>query len=360
MNAAAPSNAPSEQTPRHDEPSPFIPMRVAATGICCSVGNTTASASAAIRARMNYFRSGPFRDKANEPINVAMLYQVPLWGQQRLQHMYRAAMTECLGSLPGLESAEHLPPIALIGSEHHRGIRFQRSTYDLLASNQPEEGYDSRTIFGYLGKAGIAQALLSANAIFAGENPPEYVVVVGVDSFLDAASIQHFLAQNRILCPTTPDGFVPGEAAAAIALTPRPSPDPALWIEGVGMAHEAATPLNQDIPLRAIGLTRALRNAIHSADWNADDISFHASAISGEAWHFMEATLAMNRIMTREQSHFPHRIVAQSVGEIGAAFGPLMLAWIGTEMKPHRLGNQGLLHFSNDNGARTAVAVRHR
>jgi len=343
-----------------DEPQHFTPLRVASTGICCSVGNYTAAASSAIRANMDHFRPGDFMDKTDQPINLAMLYEVPVWGHARLQHMYRLAMTECLAGLALLDE-QPFPPIILIGAERERGERFHRDMVYLLTSNRPEEDYDPRTVLGCLGKAGIADALIGASQMFAGESPPEYVIIVGVDSFLDGASISHFLGQDRILCSTNPDGFIPGEAAAAIALTRQPSDKPALWIEGVGIAHEAASPLDTSIPLRAIGLTQALRAAIQSAGRSAEDFLFHASAISGEQWHFKEAALAMDRTMTRKMADFPHRIVAQSVGEIGAAFGPLMLSWIGDEMKPHdySLGSCGLLHFANDNGQRAALAVHY-
>lgn len=195
--------------------------------------------------------------------------------------------------------------------------------------------------------------------MFAGKAPPEYVIIAGVDSFLDAASIEHFLAQERIRCSINPDGFIPGEAGAAIALTPRQSNEHAIWIEGVGTAHERASPSNDDTPLRATGLTDALRNAIQSANWSTDDLLFQASAIGGEQWYFKEAALAMDRAMTRKVAHFPHRVVAQSVGEIGAAFGPLILSWIGTEMAPDDLGTRGLLHLANDNGQRAALAIHH-
>lgn len=345
-------------TTHTDDRQRFVPLRVASTGVCCSVGNNTASASAAIRGRLNHFRQGGFVDTAGEPINVAMLHDVPTWGQSRLQHMYRSAMTECLAGLS--LSSDQLPPIILIGAERERGTRFHRGIVDLLVSNRPEEDYDPRTILGCLGKAGIADALLGASNMFAGEAPPEYVIIVGVDSLLDAASIEHFLGQERIRCSTNPDGFIPGEAAAAVALTPRQSHEHALWIEGIGTAYEPASPFDEDTPLRATGLTNALRNAIRSANWSADDFLFHASAIGGEQWYFKEAALAMDRVMTRKVAHFPHRIVAQSVGEIGAGFGPLILSWIGAEMAPDGLGLRGLLHFANDNGRRAALAVHYR
>jgi len=338
----------------------FTPLRVTSTGICCAVGNYSAAVSAAIRGRLNLFQPSDFRDETGSPIKLSMLHEVSVWGQARLQHMYRLAMTECLAGL-ALSDDQPLPPIILIGAERERGVRFHRDMVYLLSSNRPEEDYDPHTALGCLGKAGIAEALIGANQIFAGESPPEYVIIVGVDSFLDGASITHFLEQERLLCASNPDGFIPGEAAAAIALTPQPSDKPTLWVEGIGTAHEPASPLNNEIPLRGIGLTQALRTAIQSSGRSAEDFLFHASAISGEQWYFKEAGLAMDRVMTEKMAKFPHRTVAQSVGEIGAAFGPLMLSWIGDEMKPQddNLGPRGLLHFANDNGQRAALAVHY-
>jgi len=98
---------------------------------------------------------------------------------------------------------------------------------------------------------------------------------------------------------------------------------------------------------------------MHSADCLAEDFGFHASAASGEEWFFTEAALAIDRVLTQKVAEFPLRTVAQSVGEIGAAFGPLMLAWIGDEMTEYDLGTRGLLHCANDNGLRGALAVHY-
>jgi len=45
--------------------------------------------------------------------------------------------------------------------------------------------------------------------------------------------------------------------------------------------------------------------------------------------------------------------------QFGAAFGPLMLTWIGDEMTEYDLGTRGLLHCANDNGLRAALVVQH-
>lgn len=339
-----------------------IPLRVVASGICCAVGFTAAASIAAIRARLNHFRETDFVDEAGEPINAAMLYEVPVWGEQRLQHMYRAVMGECLSALPeDSEEDTPLPPIILIGAERTRGVRFTQGIKWLLQTNRPSGGYDMRTRGIRRGKAGIADALKTAREIFLMPDAPEYVIIAGVDSFLDAATIEHFVQAQRIRCSTNPDGFIPGEAGAAIVLSTNAGEEASLWIEGVGQAHEQAMPDGGAPPLRAHGLTQALRHAIEDAGAQVTDYTFHASGVSGEQWHFKEASLAMDRVMTQKRAKFPHRLVCQSVGEVGAACGPLALAWIASEMGPDDiLGHRGLLHFANENGQRAALAVHYR
>jgi 3-oxoacyl-[acyl-carrier-protein] synthase-1 len=340
-------------------PEAMPPLRVAASGICCAVGYNAPASIAAIRARLNHFRETDFVDDAGEPLRAAMLYGVPVWGQRRLQHMYRAAIAECLAALPH-DPARPFPPVILIGAEHDRGERFVLGMDELLRNNCPEGGYAPDTYRMCLGKAGIADALRMAGEIFSKPGASEYIVIVGIDSFLDAATIDRFLQAQRIRCSTNLDGFIPGEAGAAIALSRRPGKEPSLWIEGLGQSHEPATP-EGGIPLLAHGLTQALRQAIENAGAQASDYLFHASGVSGEQWYFKEASLAMDRVMTHKAASFPHRLVCQSVGEIGAACGPLALGWIAREMMPDDvLGHRGLLHFANDNGQRAALALHYR
>ena len=50
---------------------------------------------------------------------------------------------------------------------------------------------------------------------------------------------------------------------------------------------------------------------------------------------------------------------ADCVGEVGAATGPLMLAWLHHLLKqPDRLGDCGVIHLANDEGLRSAVVVQ--
>jgi 3-oxoacyl-[acyl-carrier-protein] synthase-1 len=337
------------------------PLRVASGGICCAVGFTASAAIAAIRAGFDHFRKGGFLDDAGKPIIVSSLYEVPVTGRERLQYMFRAAMVDCLSGLP--QSAKHMAyPIILLGAEAVRGEQFGRDIDSLLQTIRPDDGHHPRTCRVGQGKAGIGEALLAADAIFAQHDAPEYVIIVGADSLLDAATVERLNKARRILTSTNPDGFIPGEAAAAIALTPKASAQPSLWIEGLGQGHEPSSP-EGDIPLaQAQGLTEALRQAIKSASAaiTVTDYSFQASGVSGEQWYAREAALATDRAIAEELDSFHHCLVSQAVGEVGIACGPLVLAWVGSQMSPEDLGPKGLLHFSNDSGQRTALAVQYR
>jgi len=343
-------------------PSPAVaatlPLRIAAQGVCCAVGNSAPAAVAAMRAQLSHFSPSPYLDDASQSIPGALLYQVPLEGRERLRHMYRMATEECLASLP-LDPDAQLPPIILLGGE--RGDSAAKRLDWLLRTCQPEDGYDKRTCRMAAGKAGLGAALRQAREILAAPDAPEYVLVVAVDSLLESKAIAPFIAKHRILCTTNSDGFIPGEAGAAIALTAKPSGQPALWIEGIGLGHEPASPESNDPPLIAQGLTEALRAAIAEAGAPSGEYSFQAPAFSGEQWYFKETSLAIGRVITDNAGVFDTKPICISVGEVGAACGPLGLAWVGHEMSLGLLGTRGLLHLSNHHGGeRAALALHYR
>ncbi|WP_252515894.1 hypothetical protein [Escherichia coli] len=54
-------------------------------------------------------------------------------------------------------------------------------------------------------------------------------------------------------------------------------------------------------------------------------------------------------------------IIGADTGEVGAASGPLMLAYLASVMsRTDGPGKKGLLHLSADNGQRAAAIVRER
>jgi len=332
------------------------PVRIASRGICCSVGFYAAAAIAAIRANVNNFCETSFIDYQGEPIRGAMLYQTNIWGEQRLQYMFDTALEECLYGL-GAAGEEPLP-ILVLGPEQIRGSGY-RDWAERCRNTLARGGHPQSRLFS-LGKAGIGTLVREAQKIFSMPKPPDYVIALGLDSYFEPAAIQQFLADDRLYCSANSDGFIPGEAACAVALTPLQGDDKALWIDGIGEASEKAGIMN-DEPLLAQGLTKAIRGAIEEAGYKVSGCAFHASGVNGEQWYFKEAALALTRVLEERVESFPHYLVCQATGETGAACGPLTLAWMAEVMgRRDGPGTQGILHFSNDDALRCALAVQYR
>ncbi|QBE66540.1 hypothetical protein [Pseudoduganella lutea] len=343
----------------------WAPLRIAARAMCCAVGHNAAAASAAINARVNHFRETDFMEGGSRIVGAA-LYRVDAWGAERLGLMLRAAIAEIITSQPGMDTGK--VALLVLGAEAERpGMDSERVAAivgELLAELR-EEGGEFHVHSGYRadGKGGVGKALVQAASLLAGADGPEQVLLVAVDSLLDAGAIESFLEQERIATTNNPDGFIPAEGAAAILLERASSaqPTPALWIESVAVTQEAWR-LDSDLPLRATALTQAIRNATEAAHCQLASLDFHASGMTGESWYAKEVSMALARCMEHKKEAFPHLMVARNVGETGAASPVLTLAWLASLMAHPFFspGKSALLHFAGDDGGRTAMVVRLR
>lgn len=357
---------------RHEDAPPpprWAPLRIVARGMCCAVGHHAPAASAAINARLNHFRETEFVAQGGIPIVGGALFEVGAWGAERLAHMLRLVVDEAMGG-PGAPDPSHIALI-VVGAEAGRPGRssdcLAEALAELLAQGRSADtAFHAASRFCAYGKGGIARALMEGAALMADQHGPQYILLAGADSLLDAGAIEHYLGEERIATKDNADGFIPAEGAAAVLLSRDASDAPATWIEAVASAEEPWR-VDSDLPARALGLTQAVRNAARAAATEVAALDFHASGMSGEAWYAREVNLALSRCMERKKTEFPHLIVTRSVGETGAAAPLLSLAWLASLMGPGAgspgaasPGTAGLLHFAGDDGQRSALVVRHR
>ena len=180
------------------------------------------------------------------------------------------------------------------------------------------------------GRTGIGPLLRNAQAQ-AATHP--FQIVIGAESFLQQAIIDHYIDQGRLLCAANSSGFIPGEAAAGLILGRSDLvTTPALHIIGIGEGHEPATP--GDLPA-VTGLTTAMRSALKTAKTEMYDIGAFLSDLNGEHRKFKElavATIRIDRLPPDEKSRRPqgfieHWNVVETIGEVGAALIPAAMGW---------------------------------
>lgn len=347
-----------------DSAQTWFPLRVVSRGMCCAVGHHATAATAAINARMNHFRETEFVARGGIPIVGGALFDVGAWGAERLDHMLRLVVAEAMAGNDAISPAEIA--LMVIGAEAARPGRssdcLADSLTDLISQQRSAgEEFHPASRFCAYGKGGIARALMDAATLMSQKGGPRYVLLAAVDSFLDAGAIEQYLEDERIATKSNADGFIPAEGAAAVLLSRDGSDAPAMWIDAVASSQEIWR-FDSDVPVRALGLTEALRSVARSAGTEIAGLDFHASGMTGEGWYTKEVNLALSRCMERKKSEFPHLIVTRSVGETGAAAPLLSLAWLAALMGHAAAspGRQGLLHFAGDDGQRSALVVRYR
>lgn len=333
-------------------------MAILGTGIVSSVGASAAATCAALRANIANPTESCFVDNDGEWI---IHHAAPVDDSKRdltrLATMASMAIDECLCDMPRDRWAEI--PLLLCIAEPTRPGRIEKldellmpATCELLGQ---QFGVQSRVIPH--GRVAVGVALLHARKLLADKNVPG-VLIVGTDSLNRWPTLRILHEQNRLLTGSNSNGFLPGEAAAGIYVG-RATHELRAHICGLGFATEAAN-IESEEPLRADGLTQALRHALDDAGCALHDMDLRITDISGEQFYFKEAVLALTRLLRKRKEEFDLWHPAECIGETGSAIGPLALAYgVSAFEKGYSTGSNILMHAANDGGQRLAIVLQY-
>jgi 3-oxoacyl-[acyl-carrier-protein] synthase I len=348
------------------KPAPAVaqPLEIRSAGLCCSVGYHLAAASTAIRARVDHFQHGHFKTLRGERLVVSQLPERRLWGAPRLARWLEWALRDCLQHQTQLDASQ-VAVVWLAPVPREAGLTAEAfdDIYTMATEALGVQFHASSGVVA-LGRAGLAHALQACDDLLQKQRL-HAVVLAGVDSLLDAAPLNELLYQERLLVPGNSDGFIPGEAAAAVLLQRAAQPGPgegrlhaSVQVLGYGHAQEPGR-VDGSTPSRAQGLTHALRTALTAASVGYNDLEFRCSDQSGEAFYSREAVHALSRIAPTGGENLTLLTLADCIGEVGAATGPAMLAHLFHQM-PQTLGPGpcGVLHLAGDDGLRSAAVLR--
>ena len=129
-----------------------------------------------------------------------------------------------------------------------------------------------------------------------------------------------------------------------------------LYCASVAIGREASA-IGTTGPNQGKGLAAVISKVLGARELQPSDIEVRISDQSGEEYYAKESAIAAGRARVSPAALW---CPADSLGETGAAAGPLAVAWAYAGMhKGYAPGIHCLCHFSADTGERAAIMLSH-
>jgi 3-oxoacyl-[acyl-carrier-protein] synthase I len=330
---------------------------IQSVGLLTSVGCSTAASCAAIRAKVTNLTPTHYLGKDRRWISAHQIPLAPsLQGRKRLAHMAALAIIDCLQTKEYAQILKQTPVILCVAETDRPG---RLDAIDELLMPEIEAIFGIKFLENSRivphGRVSVAVAMMYARELLLTKKN-EHVLIVAVDSLISRLTLDAYGYAERLINKINSNGFVPGEAAGALLVSLPVSADHLLCM-GIGLSTEKST-IDSELPLRADGLTKAIKEALNDAKSPDTVINYRITDLSGEHYYFREASLALSRSYRKTVEDFDIWHPAESIGECGSAAGLAVIALASEAYKKsYAPGHTVLAHMSNDNGARAAMLL---
>jgi 3-oxoacyl-[acyl-carrier-protein] synthase I len=336
------------------------PLAVLKTALVTSVGLTAPATCAALRAKVTNPTETRVIDSNGEWV---LAHQVTLdqpWrGLTKLAKMAAMVIEEALEDM--LKENWRSIPLLLCVAEPERPGRVDGLDGQLFLDIQRELGaqFASQSAIVAHGRVSVAVALAQARRLLT-DGKCTHVLIAATDSLLNGSTLSHYERADRILTASNSNGFMPGEGAGALLIGTDDGRPEQLLCTGIGFAREAAY-IDSGEPLRAEGLSQAIKSALSDASCEMHHMDFRITDLSGEHYYFKEASLAVSRTMRQLKEEFDLWHPAECTGEQGAVVGAAVIAMAEAACrKAYTKGPNILTHMANDAGQRAALSLQYR
>lgn len=338
------------------------PLLIVGCGAITAVGLSSAQTCAAVRARLSGFQRCACLPPPQGPLCVGAVPAAPglkKTATQWLLNLAEAALRDCLSGIArpvgrmalvlGLpEPFREHPALA-----HQRPGQFTRQLRSRLSSaidgpcHVLEDGHG----------AAIRGAALARQLLASGE--AAVCLVGGVDSLLNASDLRRLQLSGLLHDEGNPQGVVPGEGAAFVALSSQPLAHGPVWaqISGIGAAMEPDAILGERFSV-GNALVKALNAAVADAGLGEPSLSFRVSDMNGERYRAWETLLASTRFYRTRRERMAVWHAAAFAGDTGAASAALGLIVAATGVaRGYAPGPVAACESSSDLGLRAACIV---
>lgn len=339
-------------------------------GMMTPVGDSAAMTAVSVEAGISAYQSSSVYNKHFHPMTMALLPEEalpPLHEElenapkltSRQRRMLRLA-EKALGE--ALSSTKHPspPPLFIAGPEETPECPKPIDDSFLKHLHLQCKGrfnLGKSKLFA-AGRASGIEAIMEAWGVLSSETEP-FVLVGGVDSYLDLYLLGTLDMDDRVLADGVMDGFAPGEGAAFLLLASARAIEehrlkPLALVGKPAMGSEPGHRYSQ-APYKGEGLTQAITAAL--AVINGRKINTVFSSMNGENLHAKEWGVAniRNQSSLAEKLRFEHP--ADCYGDPGAAAGPLMIGLAALGMNEGSIQGPCLVYCSSEHEKRGAVCL---
>ncbi len=311
----------------------MTPLSIAATGACTPIGTRAWQTASSLAAGLSGFTRQAIEGQAD---HRATLSRVPgidpaCNGTERLVRLAAPALHEALRSGPPPAAGWPLRrPIPLFmalpepWAELPGGIDTDRFALELPRALDLAPEFLPLTLHAG-GAVGGADALANAYRFMHAHPDVPEVLVGGVDSLADPAVVPVLHQRRWVQVAGHCEGFVASEAAAFVRLARTPAAGESATVYPPAFAEEPASRVGEASLLDGRALIQASRDALQAARMPADALQTYWSDMDGSPWRGAERA-SLSAAFAAEGGLAPAREPAAFLGEVGAAWVPLMLS----------------------------------
>ena len=329
------------------------PAGILATALCTPLGFTTEITLAERAAGTLRFVETEAPGLGDTPVRACRTPLLPT-DARRTDRMIALAVT-ALASMGDVLAARHLSTVPLFLGLPHRvtGADFDEAR----VVTEIERALPAQARLGHVsryreGRAAFFTALNAGLLALASPQRPRAVLVGGLDSQCDPASLAALVAEGRILGQGTIDGLIPGEGAGVILLAPPGQKGEIGRVLGCSLADDPR-PFTSSEPALAEGLSAALRELGRDVSLTARRPDRVLSCQTGETFWATELSRAYLRNAALMPEPMINEYSAAAFGDAGAASGALLFA-AAAAAQP---GSRSLVYGCSDEGAVGAAMV---
>lgn len=344
---------------------------VAGIGMMTSVGDSAVQTATSIRAGISAYAESDLYNKRFEPMILALLPDEalpPLQGSlasqttlttryQRMLRLAHKAMHEALLELPEAVQV----PMFLASPElysERTPVVDQSFIANLVVQSGTEQLDQGLSRIFPTGRAAAFQAVQAALQ-YLSSGVSDFVLVGGVDSYLDLHLLGSLDSEDRVLASGVMDGFCPGEGAGFILLCndqgcQRLARSPQVKIVTPGLAQEPGH-RGSEQPYRGDGLAQAVRLALKAVA--GSKVCTVLAGINGENFGAKEWGVTVMRNQDAMTSDFRFEHPADCFGDLGAAIGSVLMGLGATGLAQGYMNGPVLAWAASEGATRGAVCL---